>query len=336
MEGFQFTSKDPVQISQEINHLNQETNTLLAEFNYPITHELAHSIKNFNKLAKIYTEINEPDLALATVNVSSNFFDLTKTTLNYIEQNGTGNSENLFKTALNRTSTFLSQLASKYRNYSASSEEQYQNMLRKHNARNGLTEEQQEMCFDMVTGYINPLKNIGTKIAQLPRLVTRVKKVWQGVKNSFKSQKAFAQQMIQKHPHATKILRKAFQPLNTALKKAGDTFRKTFGKNKKTEYRPPSPHPSMPVGRRGQKPTPNTSLNFESKIIYGREYSGHAIQRINERGLTPMVIEDIIKNGARSVNKNPGRLSFYDKVNKVTVITCENTGRVITIMPGKI
>ena len=44
------------------------------------------------------------------------------------------------------------------------------------------------------------------------------------------------------------------------------------------------------------------------QIISGRKYSGHAIDRMQERGLTPTVIEHIIKNGSKVPDKNPARI----------------------------
>jgi filamentous hemagglutinin len=89
---------------------------------------------------------------------------------------------------------------------------------------------------------------------------------------------------------------------------------------------------STPVGRRGMNPTPRVQNGLRTPtIIYGREYSAHAIERIQERGLTPMVVENAIKTGLTKQNKLPGNLEHFDEINNITVITCEKTGKVVTV-----
>jgi len=104
----------------------------------------------------------------------------------------------------------------------------------------------------------------------------------------------------------------------------------TVGKGRLT-YRPPSPQASTPVFRKGQQG--NLLRTFQPKVIHGREYSGHAIQRMNERGLTPMAIENAIKNGVSFPNKEMGRVTYYDSLNKISVVTESN--KVITVSRGK-
>ena len=58
--------------------------------------------------------------------------------------------------------------------------------------------------------------------------------------------------------------------------------------------------------------------------INGVEYSGHAIDRMQDRGLTPSVIENILKNGIRD-----GSL-IRDPVNNITVIT-NPQGKIVTV-----
>jgi len=47
----------------------------------------------------------------------------------------------------------------------------------------------------------------------------------------------------------------------------------------------------------------------------------------------PSLIEHTLKTGVRSADPIPGRLRFFDPVNKITVITEEN--RIVTVIPGK-
>jgi hypothetical protein len=75
--------------------------------------------------------------------------------------------------------------------------------------------------------------------------------------------------------------------------------------------------------------TPNTSTR-----IGGREYSGHAVDRMQGRGIPPSAVENTIRNGNRMTGREPGTTQYYDPVNKITVITDTATGRVITVWKG--
>jgi len=93
-----------------------------------------------------------------------------------------------------------------------------------------------------------------------------------------------------------------------------------------------------PVGRSGQQnnftnPNAPSPRNAPEKIG-GRDYSGHAIDRMQERGMTPSVVENAVRNGARSAGNKPNTSVFTDSVNNVRVITNSNTGRVVTVIPG--
>jgi RHS repeat-associated protein len=95
------------------------------------------------------------------------------------------------------------------------------------------------------------------------------------------------------------------------------------------------PHPSTPVGRKGSPmdvtPGTNTPLN-----IGGRDYTGHALDQMQGRGLNSSVVENTIQNGQSIPGKIPGTTAHYDSVNNVTVITDTVSGRVVTAAPGKI
>jgi hypothetical protein len=90
-----------------------------------------------------------------------------------------------------------------------------------------------------------------------------------------------------------------------------------------------------PVGRKGFpiKIIPGTN---SPRSIEGRDYSSHAIDRIQERGFTPSVVENTIQSGQSIPGKMPGTTSHYDPVNNVTVITDTASGRVITMTYGEI
>lgn len=93
-----------------------------------------------------------------------------------------------------------------------------------------------------------------------------------------------------------------------------------------------------PVGRSGQQnnfPNPNAPKPRNApETINGRDFSGHAIDRMQERGFTPSVIENAIQNGARGAGNRPNTSVFTDSVNNLRVITNSENGRVITVIPG--
>ncbi|MEU9001145.1 polymorphic toxin-type HINT domain-containing protein [Streptomyces sp. NPDC048551] len=92
--------------------------------------------------------------------------------------------------------------------------------------------------------------------------------------------------------------------------------------------------PTTPVGRRGTN-FRNLSPN-EPATIAGRDYTGHAIDRLQERGLTPSVVENTIRVGERMPGKVAGTTAYYEAENHVTVITDTATGRVVTVSSGRI
>jgi len=93
-----------------------------------------------------------------------------------------------------------------------------------------------------------------------------------------------------------------------------------------------------PVGRSGQQNNfrnPNSPKPRNApETINGRDYSGHAIDRMQERGYTPSVIENALQNGALSAGNKPNTSLYTDTVNKLRVVTNSETGNVITLIPG--
>jgi len=98
-------------------------------------------------------------------------------------------------------------------------------------------------------------------------------------------------------------------------------------------YNPPEPYPSTPVFRKGQQG--KVLRDFKPTVIHGRKYSGHALHRMNERGLTPLTVENVIKGGKITPDPKPGRLRHYDFINNITVITDQQTGSVISAFFGE-
>jgi RHS repeat-associated protein len=91
--------------------------------------------------------------------------------------------------------------------------------------------------------------------------------------------------------------------------------------------------PQTPVGRRGQEhsfPNPcEPQPRNVPGVVHGRHYSGHAFDRMQERGFTPSVIESTIATGRATPGHSLGTTQFTSAVTGVTV-TVNSTGGVIT------
>ena len=61
---------------------------------------------------------------------------------------------------------------------------------------------------------------------------------------------------------------------------------------------------------------------------------GHALDRMQDRGLTPSLIENTIKTHIGIPNKIPGRMQFYDPINNISIVT-EN-GEIVTVVYGRL
>ncbi|MCC9395810.1 DUF4258 domain-containing protein, partial [Enterobacter hormaechei subsp. steigerwaltii] len=67
--------------------------------------------------------------------------------------------------------------------------------------------------------------------------------------------------------------------------------------------------------------------------INGRQYSGHALDRMQDRGIMPSVIENTIQTG-QQIGIKDGKTSYYDSKNNVKVII-NQSGGVVTTTYGK-
>lgn len=94
-----------------------------------------------------------------------------------------------------------------------------------------------------------------------------------------------------------------------------------------------TPHPSTPVGRRSSPIEVQAGANA-STIILGRQYSGHAIDRLQGRGIPPSAVENAISTGQQLPGSRSGTTLYYDPVNELTVVTNTVTGRIITVRQG--
>ena len=85
----------------------------------------------------------------------------------------------------------------------------------------------------------------------------------------------------------------------------------------------------------GQSGSPINVLPGENSptTINGREYSAHAIDRMQGRGIPPSAVDNAIKTGT-TYPTNPGTIGYFDPVNKLRVITNSELGAVVTVIPG--
>jgi RHS repeat-associated protein len=93
---------------------------------------------------------------------------------------------------------------------------------------------------------------------------------------------------------------------------------------------------SLATGARGSRDYPMRNLQRTRNAratIESREYSGHALDQMQNRGLMPSVVEHAIQTGTSFPTK-AGTLGFYDVLNDFRVITNAETGRVVTVIPG--
>lgn len=77
------------------------------------------------------------------------------------------------------------------------------------------------------------------------------------------------------------------------------------------------------------QPVRNNPTNID-----GRNYSGHALDRMQDRGIMPSVVKDTIKHGSQTVGKK-STTNHYSPTNNVTVVT-NKRGDVVTVSHGKI
>jgi Domain of unknown function (DUF4258) len=82
-----------------------------------------------------------------------------------------------------------------------------------------------------------------------------------------------------------------------------------------------------PVGRSGKGLKFPGPPRYPAETIGGRQYTGHAIDRMQERGLTPSIIEGAIENGVASSSRDGATVFTTDEL-KVVV---GSEGQVITV-----
>ncbi len=90
---------------------------------------------------------------------------------------------------------------------------------------------------------------------------------------------------------------------------------------------------STPVGRSGNPADVAPGTNSPTNID-GREYSGHALDQMQGRGIPSSVVEDTIQNGTSTAGNTPGETVHYSPTNNLSVVTDTPSGRVVTVHPG--
>ncbi|HHT5680348.1 TPA: hemagglutinin repeat-containing protein, partial [Raoultella planticola] len=133
-------------------------------------------------------------------------------------------------------------------------------------------------------------------------------------------------------PGAGDAAGKAIKAAETALKK-GDVTEASKLINKASD----EVSATLPMGsKRNQMNQPSNPsyqpVRNQPTTISNREYSGHALDRMQDRGITPSVVENAIKNG-NSTPSRGGTTVHFDPESKVSVVTNE-TGKVVTVKYG--
>ena len=72
-------------------------------------------------------------------------------------------------------------------------------------------------------------------------------------------------------------------------------------------------------------------IRNESTIIGNREFSGHALDQMQNRGIMPTVIENVLKTG-KEFPTRLGTKGFYDDINNIMVITNPMSGKIVTVI----
>lgn len=94
-----------------------------------------------------------------------------------------------------------------------------------------------------------------------------------------------------------------------------------------------------PVGSRYNQMNQPKNPNYQPvrnnpQNIEGRNYSGHSLDRMQDRGIMPSVVKDTIQHGTQTVGKR-STTNHYSPTNNVTVVT-NKRGDVVTVSHGKI
>lgn len=87
---------------------------------------------------------------------------------------------------------------------------------------------------------------------------------------------------------------------------------------------------ALPVGRKG---CPISVFDDVDTDVNGRMYSGHAVARMQGRGFTPTVVDNVLARGT-FMGVSEGKDVYYDSENNITVLT-NGEGKVVSVGYGK-
>jgi hypothetical protein len=90
-----------------------------------------------------------------------------------------------------------------------------------------------------------------------------------------------------------------------------------------------SGHRGFELGNHPLQPVRNSPTT-----IGQRQFAGHALDQMQNRGIPPSVVENTIQHGVPFPGNRPGTQGFYDPVNRVRVIINSDNGTVVTVMHG--
>jgi RHS repeat-associated protein len=81
------------------------------------------------------------------------------------------------------------------------------------------------------------------------------------------------------------------------------------------------------------KNAPYQTTRNDPATINGRDYSGHALDQMQNRGVMPSAIENTITTG-KIFPTQSGTTGYYDSTNNIRVIVNSETGKVVTTIRG--
>ncbi len=111
---------------------------------------------------------------------------------------------------------------------------------------------------------------------------------------------------------------------------ATEIYDNLFGSSADASSTTDTTSPATPIGRRGNPIDVKPGTNQPS-TVNGIDYSGHALDQMQGRGITPSVVEDTIATGEKAPGNTPGTTVYTSSQNRVSVVTNSN-GRVITVI----
>jgi RHS repeat-associated protein len=97
----------------------------------------------------------------------------------------------------------------------------------------------------------------------------------------------------------------------------------------------------LPIGRVGSKALPLLDrslvwmLGNRAANIGGRHYTSHALNQMQNVGIVPSAVENVIKWGKEVPSSSPTTIKKYDAVNNLSVSYAKDTGNVVTVHYGQ-